>query len=142
MESFIQDLRYGFRSLLRHPLFTVVAITTLAIGIGANTAILSLVNAVILRPLPFRDPERLVLIWASFGDSSRTWLSTPEFEDVRNRSTTFTDIASITNLVTVSSLSGGIEAEEVRVAAATSNTFDVLGVQPQMGRAFTPAEDQ
>src|SRR5215813_4581312 len=114
MKTLFQDLRYGARTLLKAPGFTAAAMLTLALGIGANTAIFSVVNAVLLRPLPFRDSDRLALLW---GVNSRDGnLQQPhsflDFDDVRRQSGSFTEIAAappLWNFV----LSGGAESEQI-----------------------------
>lgn len=90
-----QDLRYAVRSLLKAPGFTLVAVLTLGLGIAANTAVFSVVNAVLLRPLPYDDPQRLTLIWTNFGiDLPQNWISGPEFEEMREFNTTLARPAS------------------------------------------------
>ena len=97
MDTLIQDLRYALRSLKKSPGFTVGAVLTLALGIGANTAIFSLVNAVLLRPLPFREPQRLVWIWSTRVDRDQAFFSIPDFSDTRDQNRSLEDIAAISN---------------------------------------------
>jgi putative ABC transport system permease protein len=140
MKGLIQDLRYGFRMLINKPGFTAVAIITLALGIGANTAIFSVVNAVLLRPLPFPDPERLAMVsttnlargFTNFGTSM------PDFRAWRERNTTFEKMAaySTTNF----NISGTIEPERVTGARVSTEMFSLLGVGPIRGRSFTNDE--
>jgi putative ABC transport system permease protein len=94
MEGFWQDLRYGSRMLLMHPGFTVIAVLTLALGIGANSAIFSVVNAVLLRPLPFKDPDRIVKLWETLPQGGTGTVSVPNLADWREQSDAFTGIAA------------------------------------------------
>ena len=98
MQTLWQDLRYGARTLLKKPGFTVVAVITLSLGIGANTAIFSVVNGVLLRPLPFAEPERLVALWETRGDASDDTVSYPDFADWRAQSKSFDAMAGYTSL--------------------------------------------
>ncbi|HXG64346.1 MAG TPA: ABC transporter permease, partial [Blastocatellia bacterium] len=141
MDSFLQDLRYGLRALLKRPGFTVTAVLALALGIGANSAIFSVVNAVLLRPLPYKDPERLTLIWTRFEpDLPQNWVSGPEVIDFRERSNSFEEFGVIawTNL----NLTGSGEPEQIQVGAVSANLFPLLGVEPAQGRSFRAEEDQ
>src|SRR5436309_40059 len=99
MQSFLDDLRYAFRILLRAPGFASIAILALALGIGANTAIFSAVDAILLRPLPYADPERLVMLWgdASFASFPRNNLSPADYIDWRKQNQVFTDVAALRN---------------------------------------------
>src|SRR5262249_5104337 len=94
LESFSQDLRFGARTLGRSPGFTAIAVLTLALGIGANAAIFSVVNAVLLRPLPWREASRAVMIWSRWTAFDKTWVSEGEVLDYRRRSRTLRDIAA------------------------------------------------
>ncbi len=141
METLLQDLRYGLRMLAKSPGFTGVAVLTLTLGIGANTAIFSVVNAVLLNPLPFPQPERLAAIWRTsekLGDF-RGALSYPDFEDLQAQNTVFESVAAYTD--NTSTLTGAGEPRHARSATVTSNMFSVLGVHPILGRAFQPGED-
>lgn len=142
MESLIQDVRYGFRMLLRRPGFAAVAVFTLALGIGANTAIFSLVNAALLRPLPFAEPDRLALIKESLPKLG--WLdlsvSAAEFLDYRDGNRVFEEIAGFTDQSL--NLTGQGEPERVQAARVSASLFSLLGVQPQRGRAFSTDEDR
>src|SRR5258705_4187040 len=96
METLVRDIRFGIRSLLKRPGFTAVALIALALGIGANTAIFSLVNAVLLRPLPFNEPDRLVWMWGNIRNGgSRASVSPLDFLDYRNQNTTFENYAAM-----------------------------------------------
>lgn len=141
MNTLLQDLRYGTRILLKHPGFTAVAVITLAIGIGANTAIFSLVNSILLRPLPFREPDRVVrLIQASPKLGLTTWgVSQADFAAYREENRSFESIALYNNGAT--NLTGAGEPERLPVTTATAGFFKVLGVDPLHGRTFVEGED-
>src|SRR5580704_1475192 len=143
MGTLIQDLRYGFRILKCAPGFTVVAVLTLALGIGANTAIFSVVNGVLLKPLPYPNPGRLVTLWerssrASFDQLKATG---PDFIDWRRRNHVFDGMAFWFGGGDFN-LAGTEGAERVKVVYASSGLFSVLGVKPLLGRTFIPEEDQ
>ncbi|HEX5735800.1 MAG TPA: ABC transporter permease [Blastocatellia bacterium] len=141
MDTFLQDLRYSLRLLTNKPGFTVIAVIALALGIGANSAIFSVVNTVLLRPLPYENPDKLVLVWTYFGpDLPQNWVSGPELADMRERSTMIEEFAALTYPSV--SLTGIGEPEQVQGAAVTANFFPTLGVQPSLGRSFTEAEDR
>jgi putative ABC transport system permease protein len=138
----MRDLRYALRTLRRSPGFAAVAILTLAVGIGANTAIFSVANALLLRPLPYPQAERLVLISAQDKASGARGspLSWPRFEFTRDHSRSYTGVAAFTN--EDFNLTGKGDPEQIRAARVSWNFFDVLGVRPAVGRAFRPGEDQ
>jgi putative ABC transport system permease protein len=142
MGTFAQDLRYAVRGLLQHRGLTVAALLTLAIGIGANTAMFSLVDGVLLRPFPYPDPERLVFIWDS--NPGRGWnkfsVSPPNFIDYRERNTTFDRMTAYYN--TTTTLTGMGEAERLQVSMVGPDYFQTFGIQPQIGRAFTPEDNE
>src|SRR5829696_7810376 len=140
MDSLLQDLRYAVRSLLRRPGFAAVVVLTLALGIGANTAIFSVVNAVLLRPLPYADPERLVMVWGRYADFGRTSTSLPDFVDWKAGATSFVQMAARHNAVF--NLTGDGEPEQLTADRVTANFFPTLGVRPQLGRAFLPEEEK
>jgi len=142
MHSFWQDLRYGARMLLKKPGFTLVAIATLSLGIGANTAIFSVINGVLLSGLPYPQPEQLAMVWL---DNRRQGIpdditSYPNFVDWRDRNKTFQGMAGMTssNL----HLTGVGEPEEIRAATVSINFFQVVGVGPALGRGFTAEEER
>src|SRR5262245_4827104 len=137
IEELWQDLRYGLRMLLKNRGFTVVAMLTLALGIGANTAIFSVVNSVLLRSLPYQDPERIVRIWNTDG---RVPISEPEFNEYRNQSQSFDHVAAY--VVFPNNLTGINEPERVLTAATSSGFFPALGVRMELGRAYSSDEDQ
>jgi putative ABC transport system permease protein len=136
----LNDVRYAARALAKNPGFTIVAVLSLAIGIGANTAIFSLVYSVILRPLPYPDPDRLVTLTA-YNPSMEirsSAVSAADFADVRAGSSSFDALAALSTFSTSFSANG--DAERIGVAAATPEVFDVLGTPPERGRAFRPDE--
>lgn len=147
METFLQDLKYGVRVLGKSPAFTAVAVLTLALGIGANTAMFSVVNAVLLRPLAYKDSASLVNIWGKYEKEGipRNWLSEPEYWDLVDRTQSYSDIG-------LYALGGGVnltssDAPPVQASAASANAalFPILGVQPALGRTFVSGpsgEDQ
>ena len=134
MDRLLDDLRHGLRRLVRAPAFTVVALLTLALGIGANTAIFSLVKTVLLRPLPYRDPGRLIVVWAARDKGETTWLSAPEIISYGAERAAFADVAAYFG--TSANLTGGDQPERVIAAAVTPNLFATLGVRAQVGRLF------
>ncbi|HSQ25017.1 MAG TPA: ABC transporter permease, partial [Pyrinomonadaceae bacterium] len=140
MESVIKDIRLGVRSLLKHPGFTGIAVVTLALGIGANSAIFSVVNGVLLRPFPFAAPDRLVVIWERSLGLPRMVVSPPDFADLRAQTQVFQKMAAY-RLQDFTVVSAG-EPERVRGARATADMFSLLGVRPMLGRDFQPDEDQ
>jgi putative ABC transport system permease protein len=148
MDTLFRDIRYGFRSLLKRPGFTVIALIALALGIGANTAIFSLVNAVLLRPLPFAEPDRLVWAWGNVRTgSNRASVSPPDFLDYRQQNTTFEEFAASFSMPVPLNLTGSGEPERLTAAAVTGNYFQALGVHPFLGRTFLlenekPGSDQ
>ena len=138
-ETFCQDLRYGVRQLRRNPGFAVAAILTLGIGIGANTAIFSFVNSVLLRPLPYPEPDRLTMIWSDLGNSSRAPASMFELYQMRQRTREFDQIAGI--WVTNRALPGKGDAEQGKAGVVTSNFLPLFCVRPALGRLFSPEDD-
>jgi putative ABC transport system permease protein len=142
MHSFWQDLRYGARMLLKNPGFTLIAVLTLALGIGANTAIFSVINGVLLGSLPYPHPEQLAMVWC---DNKRQGIpdditSYPNFVDWRDRNKTFQGMAGVTD--DTYNLTGRGEPEEIRAASVSPNFFQLLGVNPVRGRGFTAEEEQ
>jgi len=138
MESLLADVTHAARRLVRAPGFAIAAILTLALGIGANTAIFSLVSAVLLQPLPYANPDRLVVVWANPEKGEMTWLAGPEIQDYARESATFENFGAYT--VTAANLTGGQEPERVIAAAVTPALFTTLGVAPLVGRAFQPTD--
>jgi predicted permease len=143
MTGLWQDVRYGARMLLKQPGFTLVAILTLALGIGANTAIFSVVNAVLLRPLPFKDPNRVVMVWnngAEAAGGDRTPLAVADLQDWRAQSRSFESIGAF-QLGTFNYTSGEVP-EQLRGIGVTANLLSLLGAVPQIGRDFQTADEQ
>ncbi len=145
LEVLGQDLRYGLRMLRRNPLFTLVAVCTLALGIGANTTIFSVVNVVLLRPLPYREAEQLVMVWHRNVNQRELQagnfeLSPANFLDLQKQNQSFAQIAAFINHDF--NLTGGGEPERVMGWQTSATLFDVLGVAPVMGRGFTANDDR
>jgi putative ABC transport system permease protein len=140
IESLWQDLRYGVRMLRKNPGFSAVAVLTLALGIGANTAIFTVVNAVLLQPLPFHEPERLVRVWRSSAEEDRTALSFPDFADIRAQQTVFERMAAWRS--SDYTLTGQGDPVNLSGLVVTAELFPMLGAAPQFGRGFTPEEDR
>ena len=140
--DFVQDLRFGARMLAKQPGFTLIAVITLALGIGANTAIFSVVNAVLLRPLPFADDARLVTIWAKLPVAGIKWLFTSpaEFADYRERTQGFAQVGAYGGADFT--LTGRGEAERLTGAIVSHEMLPLLGIKPMLGRSFTAEEEQ
>jgi putative ABC transport system permease protein len=136
----LQDIRYALRSLRQHPVFALTAVLTLALGIGANTAIFSTVNGVLLRPLPFPEPERLTTVWGYHASIGRETASLPDFLDWRRQARSFSGMAAWAN--TQFTVTGAGEPEVVRGALVTANYFGVLGSSIPVGRGFRDEEER
>ena len=139
LDTTFQDLRFGARALKRNPAFAAIAVVTLALGIGANAAIFSVVNTVLLRPLPWSEPDRAVMIWSKWVAFDKTWVATGEVVDYRRRAATLAEVAAWGDGQV--NLTGDGEPERVAAGNVTSNLFSTLGVAPLIGRTFTAAED-
>jgi predicted permease len=146
LEVFMQDLRYGLRMLRKNPGFTVVAVLSLALGIGANTTIFTVVNAILLHALPVRDISRLVEMdtvdtktLVTQARSEKLGMSFPNFQDYRRDNTVFTDLAAF--MPTAVTWSGGVEPRQLLSELVSANYFEVLGIRPARGRFFMPDED-
>jgi putative ABC transport system permease protein len=143
MDTVLSDVRYALRVLWRNPGFTAVAVVTLALGIGANTTMFGVVNATLLRPLPFPGAERLAMVWE--GDvndpTDRNIVSWPNFRDFREQSKTFESMAFFDSAGRGYNLGGATEPEQVSGVRVTSSFFSTLGVSPMLGRAFLPEEE-
>jgi putative ABC transport system permease protein len=142
MQTFVQDLKYALRMLKKNPAFTAVAILTLAVGIGANSAIFSVLNSVLLRPLPYRQPGQLVRVYSEFPTMKlqKFWISAPELLDIQREAKSWEAIGAWAP----GGRNVGTESEPLRVTSAviTRSLLDVLGVQPERGRNFTEEEDR
>jgi len=138
------DFRYAFRQLVKNPGFTAVVVFTLALSIGANTTLFSVVNAILLRPLPYHNPDKLVALWMRFTGigipKDQNAVSAPEFMDLRRFANSFSHLAAIS--ATSFNLRVGEMPERVAGAAVSPSLFPLLGVQAQMGRVFLPEEEQ
>jgi putative ABC transport system permease protein len=142
METILQDFRYGLRMLRKNPGFTAVAMITLALGIGANTAIFSVANAVLLRGLPYKNPESLVLIWNhehADGDNPRAQMSFTDIDDYRTQSRVFDGVVSFGDWNAVFSDSGP-SPERISGMQVGNGYFALMRVQPLLGRDFLPEE--
>jgi len=135
-----QDLVYAFRQMAKAPVFTLIAVLTLALGIGATTAIFSVLDAVVLRPLPYPEPDRLMRIWESNPQTDQFSVSDPNYLDWRATNRSFQDMAAIR--FTTPSLTGDGEPVRLTAAAVTASLFPVLGAKPALGRTFLPEEDR
>lgn len=142
MDEILQDVRYCFRMLIKNPGFTIVALLTLGLGIGANTAIFSVVNGLLLRPLPYGNPERIVVVWQDFSAKNGReieWTSPNTFFAWRDQNRVFDQISVID--AWLPTITAG-EPEQLPGATVTHNIFSVLGVSPSIGRSFVPEEDK
>src|SRR4051794_16915477 len=147
MNTFVQDVRYAWRTLARSPGFTIVAALTLALGVGATTTIFSVVNGVLLRPLPYRDSDRIASLWVHFGVGAQALpvMSPGDFRDYQQRNTSFAMMAAGTGPQVIGATGAltdrGSEPERVDVSAVTANFFPLLGVDPHYGRHFLAEEE-
>jgi predicted permease len=140
MEVFLQDVRYALRGLRRSPGFAAAAVLTLALGMGATTAIFSVIRSVLLAPLPYAEPERRVMIWSRWLDFPKTWVADGEVVDYRRFVPSLETVAAWG--ADEANLTGGVaEPTRVGIGQITANTFDTLGARPLLGRGFTEAED-
>ena len=139
MNSFRQDLAHAIRALAKRPAFTALVILVLALGIGANSAIFSVVNSVLLKPLPYDRPDELVMIWSKWSNFDKTWLSEAEYLDYRQQPQ-FETVAAFANSGQAT-LTGDAEPESVDRAFLTANLFHTLGVGLMLGRSFSAEED-
>ena len=132
----MNDLKFAFRQLLKNPGFTAVAVLTLALGIGANTAIFSVVNAVLIQPLPYKDSSRLVFVWRDMTSAGkpRSAMAGPELTDLQERGTLFSGFAGI--WPNTATLTGDGDPEQLRIGFVTTNFFGTLGANPLLGRTF------
>jgi putative ABC transport system permease protein len=143
IEDFLQDMRYGFRQLRRGPGFTAVAALALGLGIGANTAVFSVINGVLLRPLPYPEPDRLVWLWPASLRTGQVFggaISAPDFLDYRARSAAFEHLAAFMRID--SALTGSGEPERVPLALVSAGFFETLGIKPVLGRTISPDDEE
>ena len=141
MDPLFQDVRYALRTRRRTPLFTLTMLATLAVGIGANAAIFSFVDTLLLRPLPYAEPERLVTVWQDFsatGGPAQEWFTPPDYRDVRDRAGSLDLVSPYVGWNP--SLTGTGEPERLTGAVVAPDWFTMLGVTPVAGRTFTEAE--
>ena len=141
VETTLQDLKYGLRLLRRSPGFAILAVLTIGLGIGANSAIFSVINGVVRKPLGYPEPDRLMFITSQFPtlNFDRFWVSPPEYFEFREHTRAFSHVGAYTT--GAMNLSAGDQPERVNSAFITANMFDVLGVKPAIGRAFTAEQD-
>jgi predicted permease len=144
MQTFRQDLRHGLRMLAKSPGFTIVAVLTLALGIGANTAIFSVVNAVLLRPLAYKDARSLVNIWGKFEKDGlpQNWISEPEYWDLLDHNESYSQIAAYALGGRANLTRADAQPVQVSEASATAGVLPLLGITPVLGRSFAADEDQ
>jgi putative ABC transport system permease protein len=140
MNTVWQDLRYGARMLLKKPGFTLIAMLTLALGIGANTAIFSVVNAALIRPLPYHNPDRLIFLGTTMASGGQDLLSLDEMREFQTQSQSLEDLGGFMSQSV--NLTGGERPDRVRGAYATANFFEVFNLRPVVGRMFAPGEDR
>jgi putative ABC transport system permease protein len=140
MDTFLQNLRYGLRMLRKSPGFTLAAVLTLALGIGANTAIFSVVNGVLLKPLPFQDPGNLLILWEGTPQMPEASLSFPNFRDYASKNSTLASVAGFRE--ETRDLTGVDSPERLKVRMAGANLLPTLGINPALGRNFLPEEDR
>src|SRR5438093_1360138 len=141
MDTFLQDIRYAARKLMRSPGFTVVAVATMSLAIGATTAVFSIVNGVLLKPLPFKDPEQIVLIESTGRDKESFPMSRPDFLEYRAQSKSFVAMAAF-NRSSMNFTGAGVQPARLTVAQVGAPFFDILGVRAQLGRTFAAGEDE
>jgi putative ABC transport system permease protein len=141
LDTAVREIRLAWRMFWRTPVFAVTAILTLAIGIGATTAIFTVVNAMLIEPLPYRAADRLVFVWADLTEAGypRAPLAGPELQDLRERATRFEGFGGI--WANTAAITGDGDPEQLRIGLVTSNFFDVLGAAPALGRTFTPSDE-
>ncbi|PYV36776.1 MAG: ABC transporter permease, partial [Acidobacteria bacterium] len=136
------DLRYGLRMLAKSPGFATVTVLTLALGIGANTSIFTVVNAVLLRPLPYKDPNRLVMVWGTHPQFPKFSVPYPDFLDWKEQNHVFEQMGCYRSVATDYHLTGQGEPQRLQATFITSGLFSLLGVRALIGRTFLPEEDQ
>jgi predicted permease len=140
VNAFLQDIRYGLRTLAKTPGFTAIAILTLALGIGANSALFSVVNGVLLNPLPYPEPDKIISVYSKTADFAHSSIAYLNFLDWQKDNRSFSSLAAYRNVSLF--LTGTGEGEQVRGEMISADFFDLLGVNPILGRTFRPEEDQ
>ena len=142
LETFWHDSRYGLRMLRKYPGFALTVMITLGLGIGANATIFSVINAVLLEPLPFREPDRLIRLWETNPGAGLTEVaaSVPNFQDWQREQSDFEQLAASENATF--NLTGSGEPQRVAAAKITANLIPTLGVAPALGRSFLPEDEQ
>src|SRR5438552_3162354 len=140
IQTLRQDLRYGVRMLLKRPVFSIIAVITLALGIGANTAIFSVVNAVLLRPLPYHNASQLVTVASVSPSGDRDGLSVPDLQDYQAQMRSLEDLTGFQSQSV--NVTGGERPDRVRGAFVTANFFKVFNLVPVLGRTFAQGEDR
>jgi putative ABC transport system permease protein len=143
MQTLLQDIRYGSRMLIKNPVFTLVAVISLALGIGANTAVFSVINAVLLKSLSYKDPESLVLVWGDGNEDQlkgRNQVSATDVADFRSQTSTLEEITTYTGWYPI--MSGDTEAERVPAIQVGDGFFKVMRGTPMLGRVFTPQDQE
>src|SRR6267378_688623 len=139
LDGWLQDVRFAVRMLFKRPGFTLIAVGTLALGIGANTAIFTVVHSVLLQQLPFSKADRLAIVWSVYGNEGRAPASGPELMTIRERSRLFEDLGGI--WAQSGALTGESEPEQVKLGMVTANFLGILGTNPQLGRLFLSSEE-
>src|ERR687895_2170252 len=140
MDRLIQDIRYAARKLLRAPGFTFIAVSTLALAVGATTAIFSIINGALLKPLPFEKPEQVVFVSSANREHQTNPMSVLDFVDYRDQSKSFVGMAAY-DRASMNVTAAGADPVYLDVATVGVRFFDLLGVRPQVGRAFATGED-
>ena len=142
METFLRDLRYALRMLSKSPAFTAVAVLSIALGIGANTTVFSVINAVLLKSLPYKDPNSLVLVWGDIRSETNrrnhNQVSATDVADIRSQASVFEDVATFSGWYPI--MSGDSEAERIPAIQVGDGFFKVMQGKPLLGRVFTPEE--
>ena len=139
MEGLLKDIRYSIRGLRKRPGFTLLMVLVLGFAIAANTSIFSIVNAVILKPLSFKDPNQLVWIWATRKNVNRAFFSIPNFIDTRDQNQTLAEVAPLA--IWAANLTGQGEAERLQGVRISANALQMLGVEATAGRVLVPEDD-
>ena len=140
METLIKDIRYGVRSLVKRPGFTAIAVITLALGIGASTAIFSVVDGVLLRALPYPNADQIVQLREVNSRGTRIPFTEPNFRDLKARAHSFQGMAQYSGQLTT--VTGGSEPVRAQTLAVSADFFNILGVKPMLGHTFTPDESK